>query len=132
MASKGGRPAFKATPALRQKVEQLISCGMTQDDVARAIGCSTPTLTKHFEEELTTGAAKKRAEVISMLYRNAKKGNVSAQKALEAMTRSVVAPEAGVGAGADLGKKQQQQAAAERVTGVFAPPEPPKLVVNNT
>jgi hypothetical protein len=30
-----------------------------------------------------------------------------------------------------LGKKEQRQAAAEQVTGKFAPPAPPKLIVNN-
>ena len=126
------RPQFKATPALRRKVEELASCGMTQDDIVRAVGCSTPTLAKHFEDELATGAAKKRAEVIALLYKQARKGNVTAQKKLEELTRATAVPEAGAGtAPGDLGKKQQQQLAASRVTGVFAPPEPPKLVVDN-
>jgi hypothetical protein len=30
-----------------------------------------------------------------------------------------------------LGKKEERQAAAERVEGKFSPPAPPKLVVDN-
>lgn len=144
--ARTGRPAFKATAKLRRQVAELISCGMSQDEVARAIGCSTPTLVKHFPDELATGAARKRAEVIGLLYRNARAGNVSAQKQLETMTRAGAAAEAisrrgdaegGAPAQATpvpaprLGKKEQKQAAAEQVTGRFAPPNPPKLVVNN-
>ncbi|MBE1208121.1 hypothetical protein [Aminobacter carboxidus] len=136
-----GRPPFKPTPALRRKVEELVSCGMSKDECARAIGCSTPTLEKYFEEELANGVAKKRAEVIGLLYREAKKGNVTAQKKLEEMTRVASAAEA-VGARSGtkpvpqerapkLGKKEERQAAAGRVGGKYAPPEPPKLVVDN-
>lgn len=82
-----GRPPFKATPALRRKVEELTMCGMSQEVVARAIGCSHPTLVKHFPDELTFGLAKKRAEVIAMLFKSAKGGNVTAQKKLEEMSR---------------------------------------------
>jgi hypothetical protein len=81
-----GRPAFKPTATQRREVEELISCGMKRDDIARAIGISPNTLEKHFPEELATGASRKRAEVIRMLYRNARGGNVSAQRKLEEMT----------------------------------------------
>lgn len=142
--ARTGRPTFQVTAKHRRQVAELIACGMTQDDVARAIGCTKPTLLKHFPEELRTGAAQKRAEVLGMLYRNARKGNVSAQRHLEAMTRVGVAAEAVANRGGDgeppaqapqaekMGKKQLQQAAAEKVTGKFAPPAPPKLVVNNS
>lgn len=137
-----GRPQFKPTPALRRKVEELVSCGMSKDDCARAIGCSTPTLEKYFENELANGVAKKRAEVIGLLYREAKKGNVTAQKKLEEMTRVAAAAEsvnARSGttpapqerAAPKLGKKEERQAAAGRVGGKYAPPDPPKLVVDN-
>lgn len=144
MAS-AGRPEFKPTAAHRRKVEELVSCGVSQEDCARAIGISKPTLVKHFEEELACGAAKKRAEVIGLLYKSAKKGNVSAQRTLEGMTRAVAAEEAvrsraGKGQGRPAapapkpGKKEMQQAAAEAIaggSGKFAPPAPPKLVVDN-
>lgn len=86
-----GRPPFKPTTAQRKQVTELVACGMKQDDMARVIGISTPTLVLHFEEELKTGVAKKRAEVIGFLFKTAKKGNVSAQKKLEEMTRLAAA-----------------------------------------
>jgi hypothetical protein len=89
-----GRPEFKATPALRRKVEELICCGMSKEDVARAIGCTKPTLVKHFMPELETGIARKRAEIIGMLFKSAKGGNVTAQKKLEEMSRIAGAEDA--------------------------------------
>jgi predicted transcriptional regulator len=129
-----GRPAFKPTPALRRKVEELVSCGMSQDDVARAMGISTPTLVKHFEDELANGTAKKRAEIIGMLYKAAKGGNVTAQRKLEEMSRVAGAAEAIKGREKktpEPGKKEQEKIAADQVSGKFAPPSPPKLVVDN-
>jgi hypothetical protein len=86
MTKKRGRPPFVATPTMRRKVSELIACGMSQDDIARAIGCSAPTLSVHFAEELATGRAARRAEVIGLLFRQARRGNVTAQKALEHLT----------------------------------------------
>lgn len=76
-----GRPPFKPTPALRRKVSILRAGGMTQEAVAMAIGVDDDTLKKHFEVELTFGAAKARAEIVSKLHEAAKGGNVTAQKA---------------------------------------------------
>ncbi|MCW2195048.1 hypothetical protein [Bradyrhizobium elkanii] len=124
---------------------------MSQDDCARALGISTPTLVKSFREEIATGVAKKRAEVVGMLYTQAKKGNATCIKKLEEMTRVAAAAQAmsdlaraGSQAPAPLqppkpekvGKKAERKAAAELVaaSGAFQPPEPPKigLVVDNT
>lgn len=132
MAKRGRRP-FKVTLAMRRKVTELISVGMTHDDIARAIGCSTPTLDKNFPEELKTGASVRRAETIALLYKNARSGNLGAQKHLEGLTRAGTAmAELDTMPATDVGKKAEKQAAADRVDGVFAPPEPPKLVVNNS
>lgn len=89
--TKRGRPAFGATPTLRRKVSELVACGMSQQDVARAVGCSAPTLVAHFAAELATGRAVRRAEVIGLLFRQARGGNVTAQKALEHLT-SITSP----------------------------------------
>ena len=80
------------------------------------------------------GYANQRREVIKGLFSAAEKGNVTALKRLDDMGR--------VGSAADrvrrrgdkepeLGKKEQRQADAKNVTGIFAPPLPPKLVVDN-
>lgn len=137
MAGKVGRPEFAPTKRHRDKVEQLVACGMSKEDVARALGITKPTLLKHFPEELAGGVAKKRSEIIGMLFKAAKSGNVTAQKKLEEMNRVATAAEAMADIPAEapkaepMGKKAQVKAAAERVEGAFAPPQPPKLVVNN-
>lgn len=136
-----GRPEFKATDVLKRKVSECAAVGMSQDDIARAIGCSTPTLVKHFDEELTTGAAIKRAEVTAMLFKSARKGNVAAQKHLEAKATVAAAAQAlkdreGGGGTAPpapapreerLGKKEAQRRAAAQVGGKYATPDAPKL-----
>ncbi|EFG6100970.1 hypothetical protein BMP26_005299, partial [Escherichia coli] len=94
-----GRPPFKPTLAQRRVVEQMVSVGDSKEMVARAIGIDVDTLDKHFPEELLNGAAKKRREVLDMLYKGAKKGNASLIKKLEEMTRIV-------GAAADFARRE--------------------------
>jgi hypothetical protein len=83
---KRGRPAFKPTQLHRRKVEQYTACGMSHDGIAKALGISDETLRKHFAEELSSGKAKRRAEVVDILFAAARKGNVAAAKTLEQMT----------------------------------------------
>lgn len=113
-----GRPRFEVTAARRLKVEQLAACGMMQADIARAIGCHVDTLRDGFAEQLLTGRAKKRAEVLGQLFKSAKGGNVSAQKYLEQLTGAVADPpppqHAAVEKPEKLGKKEQAQIEAER------------------
>ena len=91
--AKVGRPPFKPTAAMRRQVEELRSCGMSEDSIARVIGISTPTLQKHFAEELLNGSAKKRAEVLAQYGRpEGEKGwhfLVGDEKAIEAITAAV-------------------------------------------
>src|SRR5262249_52664194 len=118
--SKTGRPEFKVTAALRSEVSLMLACGMTHEAIARAIGCTPPTLYKHFADELAHGAAKKRREILQMLHKSAKAGNVSAQKKLEEVSR-------GAGAAAEFeratskpepaGKKAAAAEAAKKVGG---------------
>lgn len=77
-----GRPPFQVTQRLRRKVEQARAIGMSQDEIAMAVGCSTNTLLKYFMAELQTGHAKRRFEVADMLFREARGGNVSAMRKL--------------------------------------------------
>jgi len=80
--NKGGRPEFRPTSAQRREVARLRMVGMEMIDISRVIGCSEPTLRKHFDDELSSGYAKRRAAVYEALEKNAIAGNVSAQKAL--------------------------------------------------
>jgi len=75
-----GRPSFKPTPNLRQRVAAAAGGGMAHEEIALALGISRNTLEKHFEHELSIGAYAKRMEVVEALRRAAKKGNVAAAR----------------------------------------------------
>lgn len=110
-----GRPTFEPTEEQRLDVEEMVACGMRQDDIARAVGISTPTLVKRFADELAGGGARRRAEVVKMLFGAARKGNVAAQKKLEEMTARAMAAEAfQAPAETPKGKKEAAVDAAHR------------------
>lgn len=130
-----GRPPYRPTIEARQTVEEMKFCGESENTIARALGIDVDTMRKHFGDELADGHAQRRKEVIGLLFRSARDGNVTAQKKLEEMGRAAGASEAVKARETKppkLGKKEEQQQAAERVTGRFSPPEPPKLAVDNT
>lgn len=128
-----GRPDHVPTNSSRKIVEQCLSCGMSHREIAAAIGISWKTLGKYYEEELMTGAARKKQEIIGMLYAAARAGNVSAQRKLYAITHGEKsAKEERRELLRKLGKKEAVQKEADTLTGKFAPPAPPKLVINNT
>lgn len=140
---KAGRPEFVAKLDDRTKVEMLVFSGMQIADIARVIGVSTPTLRKHFAEEIANGRAKVGAEIMIAQITSAKAGNVSAQKACLERARLLDVDESVRARGNQvvdavmlpraekLGKKEERQRAAEAVTGKFAPPAGPTLVVSN-
>lgn len=86
--------------------------GMTHEEIALGLGITRPTLSKHYERELSVGAYERRLEVLDAMHRSAKRGNVAAQKAYVALTPAVAAPP--VPKEKPLGKKQQ--AAADATT----------------
>jgi len=134
-AASPGRPAFRPTIEQRRTVEEMKFCGESDNTIARALGIDPDTLRKHFPDELADGHAQRRKEVIGMLFSSARGGNVSAQKKLEEMGRVAAAAESvkqREPKTAAVGKKVQQQQAAENVGGKFAPPAGPRLAVNNT
>lgn len=107
---------------MRRKVATAKAGGMSEEAIALALGITRPTLSKHFMAELTTGAAVKRMDALDSLFAQAKKGNVSAIKAVLLLNDNAVpAPADGQAAGdgaaapakaARLGKKEMQQMAA--------------------
>src|SRR3712207_1509401 len=111
MANKG-RPTFEVTPALQRQVEELVSCGMAEQEIAGAIGCSRPTLRAHFRDQLKSGRAKRRAEVVRLLFASARRGNVSAQKKLVEMT-GIAATARPAPKPKRLGKKEQAELEAQ-------------------
>lgn len=129
-----GRPPFKPTRQMRQKVERYTMCQMTQLQIAQALGISLPTLTKHFVDELQYGASRQRGQVVDMLFRSADDGNVSAQRKLIQMADGeTIKLDSSDEETSEkkLGKKEQQALDAHDVGDKFQAPEPPKLVVNN-
>lgn len=107
-AKKMGRPPFVPTIEHREKVEILIAGGQSEDDIARVIGISRMTLRAHFADELATGRAKKRAEILMAQYRTALAGNASAQeKFLKKGDLPAFQPQAEKPKVEKLGKKEQ-------------------------
>mgnify|MGYP003835301557 CR=1 FL=1 len=88
---KPGRPSFKPTAAMRDKVAIAVGGGMKHEDIAEALGISAPTLRKHFDAELSRVAHTKRLEALVALQRSAKKGNVSAIRAYLNLVPTVTA-----------------------------------------
>lgn len=137
--AKMGRPEFAATVDERAFVEVLVMQGMPVADIARAIGASEPTLRKHFAEELRVGRSKRLAEVLFAQYRAAIGGNVSAQNAIrkkadatDELTRVRDIAEERAQPAPKLGKKEiAEERAREVAVGRYAPPPPPRLVVDN-
>ena len=136
--AKAGRPSFKPTATQRRSVEQMVSVGESHLTIARALGIDDDTLRKHFRTELDFGLAKRRQEAVEILFKAARKGNVSAAKRIEEMTR-IAGAAAAIEVRAEpatpkpetIGKKAATKAAAEGITGKYATPAAPKLVVNN-
>lgn len=129
-----GRPEYAPTSEEREKVRVLKAGGMSNEAICEVIGISEPTLRKHFSSEIDRATANVRADLIMARYRSAMGGNVSAQnKMIEQVSaneaqerRAPKEPKA-----PKLGKKEEQKVAAKAVGGKFAPPAPPKLVVDN-
>ena len=87
MERKRGRPAYKPTKQVRENVEMFLSCGMTNEQIATAIGVSHVTFAKAFADEIQNGRGRARARILGWLQKSARSGNVTAQKKLEEMSR---------------------------------------------
>lgn len=138
--ARNGRPNFKPTTVQRERVKLLKADGWSNERIARRIGISRNTLEKVFAWELEDGADEKRADLLDMALKGAKKGNASlikwlidrndkgrAQAELDRLARAE--PEAKP-AEERLGVKAQRNKAAGEITGTFAPPRPPGTKLN--
>lgn len=74
MAKKGGNPSFKPTDEQRAQVTALVVFGHNQDAIAGYIGCSKPTLEKHFAAELRNSKFNFDAMAVSGLFKGLKAG----------------------------------------------------------
>jgi len=84
-------PAHKPTRKSRQAVELMKACGEPEVRIAAALDIHLDTLRTHYADELLHGIGRKRREILYLLLQSAKDGNVSAQKALAAMTGTAAA-----------------------------------------
>jgi hypothetical protein len=81
---KRGRRPFNPTAKHRDRVALLAAAGIPQPAIAAVLGCCERTLRNYFAVELETGRGVKRAQNLERLEAAAKRGNVSAMKALAA------------------------------------------------
>lgn len=98
---------------MRRKVAIAAGAGMPHDEIALGLGICRNTLAKHFEAELSTGACTRRLEVLEAMFKAAKGGNVTAQKAYVAMTPNISAPAPEPVVAPKRGKKEQAHADAQ-------------------
>jgi transcriptional regulator with XRE-family HTH domain len=104
-----GRKKMRVTNDLRDRIAMLRASGMTQQEIADAIGCSVPTLVEFFSLELNEGKSAKRAEMLDTLWSAAKGGNVTAMRTWLALNDKGVSPRDVIRPKAEpkLGKKEQ-------------------------
>jgi DNA-binding XRE family transcriptional regulator len=74
MAGRNGRPPFEPAEKDQRTVQAMAACGMPQEDIARVLGISKPTLQKHFRETLNTAAISANAKVAATLFQMATSG----------------------------------------------------------
>lgn len=128
---------FEPTKPQRDRVKRLKADGWSNERIARVLGVSRNTLEAAFAEEIEFGLDLKLDEVLEQADKAAKKGNATmikwvaqrreaarAQQQLDERGQPGQQPEAKP---LPKGKKEQAQAAAESVTGIFAVPEGPAI-----
>lgn len=150
-----GRKAHVRKPQIAEKIAVLRATGATEEEIEARIGLSVKTIRKYYSRELDGGPQLIEALVNERMFAEAMKGKVGAARFVKEQLEkgratvagqrlreraasggdggSAPAPAAPVAAG-PVGKKEQRQAAANRVIesgGMFAPGAAPKLVVSN-
>ena len=76
---KPGKPEHKPNGRSRMLVKFMKMNGETNEQIAKALGIYTSTLTTHYPEELETGGSAVNAEIAAGLARNALNGDKIAQ-----------------------------------------------------
>jgi hypothetical protein len=126
---------IKITTALKDRVRRLIGAKMPVEDVAVAIGCTKEQLEENFADEIKTGEIHLRAKAIDDLVKQSATGKVAATNQLLAITAPSTETANQPAVPGTAGKKAAATANAQRIAasgGKFAPPAPPKLVVDNS
>lgn len=141
---KRGRPEHEPTEENIIFVMVLLASGATNKEVAATLGLSVPTFRKHYfhllkQRDLLLDRLRTKLRVTQI--KQGLNGNAAALNAALGMldkvkvegaqrkvdNRGKVKPEKAP----RLGKKEEKQLAAQNVSGKFAPPAAPKLVIDN-
>ena len=111
--TRTGRPPFKPTATQRRHVRIAAGAGLPHVEIAAGLGCSQPTMRRHFAVELAQGAAAARIEVVAALHAAALRGSAAACRAFLALgaVRPADLPPKATKA-PRLGKKEAAAAAA--------------------
>lgn len=67
----GGRPRYAPTDKERGQAKALAAMGVPHTDIAVVLQISTPTLRRHFRQELDVGAIEANAKVAQSLFKQA-------------------------------------------------------------
>lgn len=65
---KAGVKPHEPSPEFRSKVRMMASVGITKEEIARFLGITTPTLYKHYRDELDLAAVEANTRVGTNLY----------------------------------------------------------------
>jgi predicted transcriptional regulator len=138
-----GRPAHVWDRQKSVRICNLFACGHTVETVAKVMGISQPTLRKVYFSEVGDREVmdlKVKSEQLARLTDAAIAGNVTAEKALAGMIHAEQTKQLGehvkarggkrAPAPPRIGKKEEQQNAAQGVIGRFAPREAPPSLLN--
>ena len=136
-----GRPEHKANREKAITIMLLAAARKTKKEIAKAIGITQPTLNKHYfsaesEFRIKFGECRERVEakLLLKLFQGAEEGKVASIEALwkrleaadqKALDQKWSAPAKDATAEKPpkpLGKKEQVQADAENIGGLYAPP----------
>jgi len=112
----------------------MASRGATQEAMATAVGLSIKTLSRIYADEIGRAAELIRQAVFATQVRLAvNKGSTPAARFVLAELEKVEAARIAyrAPAPAKLGKKEERQAAAKQVAGIFAPGEAPALLTSH-
>ena len=91
LAGKAFTQPIGAEHGLPLQVEQMVAAGERRETIARAVGCTVAELEVRFADELEHGAARRRAEIIDIMWRKAREGHPGSIKDLVEMTGAAVA-----------------------------------------
>lgn len=126
--TKMGRPPYTPTEKDRTQVKMLSGMGVTCADIALFLEISEPTMRKYYQHELDIGFVQANAQVAQSLFKQATdkdKPNVIA--AIFWLKTRAGWKEAQT---LELGKKDQKQADAEKVSkGKFSASAPPLRMI---